>query len=278
MSELRQPAHGAVEDDAEEESVEEAQPLPARLIYEVIRRNGEEELRRPTQSLVFSGLAAGLVISFSVIGEAILRAHLPDEPWRFLVENLGYSLGFLMVILGRMQLFTENTITTILPLMTHPTRGNFLVVARLWAIVLAANVAGALIAAVFIAHGGVFDAGVSAALRDLSHHAMQMGPVSGFMRAIPAGVLVASIVWMLPTARGSGFSVILVFTWLIAAGDFAHVVAGSVEMWLLLVTGGLSPLSAAAGFFFPVLAGNIVGGSLVFSLIAWGQVQTEVRD
>ncbi len=46
---------------------------------------------------------------------------LPDAKWRPLVDSLGYSLGFLFVILGRQQLFTENTLTAILPLARRPT-------------------------------------------------------------------------------------------------------------------------------------------------------------
>ena len=101
---------------AEEKSVSEATALSPKLIYEVIRREGEEELARSKRSLIWSGIAAGVMISLSVLGEAVFRTYLPDTAHRFLIENLGYSLGFLAVIMGRMQLFTENTITTVLPI------------------------------------------------------------------------------------------------------------------------------------------------------------------
>ena len=145
---------GAVplEQETERESVEAAAKLSSKLIYEVIRRDGEEELARTKRSLFWSGTAAGILISFSVLGEAILRTYLPDAPWSFLVENLGYSLGFLLVIICRMQLFTENTITTVLPLMVQPTAHNLGCVARLWSIVLGANVLGAFVIATFYAY------------------------------------------------------------------------------------------------------------------------------
>lgn len=268
----------AVEEEAEEQSVEEASKLSSRLIYEVIRREGEEELSRPLMSLLWSGVAAGLLISTSVLGEAILRGYLPDTGWRFLIENFGYSLGFLLVIVGRMQLFTENTITTVLPLVARPTRANFWCVARLWMVVLGANVVGAFAAAGFIVFSGAFDGPVVAAIMDLSRHATGFGVVEGFMKAVPAGVIVAAIVWMLPSAENNEFAIIVVFTWLIAAGDFAHVVAGSVEMGIMLMTGGLSELHGLLRFFLPVLAGNIVGGTIVFTLMAWGQVKEEVEE
>jgi formate-nitrite transporter family protein len=142
MDELKEPSarERAKQDHADERAVDEAATLSPKLIYEVVRREGEAELRRPTQSLIWSGIAAGLLISFSLLGEAILRTHLPDTPSRYLIENMGYTLGFLLVILGRMQLFTENTITTVLPVMVEPSAAMFGRLARLWGIVLAANV------------------------------------------------------------------------------------------------------------------------------------------
>lgn len=263
-------------EDKEERSVQEATGLAPKLIYEVIRREGEEELARPTSSLVWSGIAAGIMISFSVLGEAVFRTYLPDAPWRFLLENLGYSLGFIVVILGGMQLFTENTITTVLPLVSRPGVGMAARVARLWGIVLAANVVGAFAIATLYAYTPAIPSDLLPALFSLSKHATGMPAHEGFFRAIPAGVLVASIVWMLPNSNGSGFWVIMAFTWLIAAGDFTHVVAGSVEMALLMVTGQLGLGQAVFGFFLPVLAGNIVGGTVIFTLITYGQVREEI--
>jgi formate/nitrite transporter FocA (FNT family) len=269
--------NSSVEQAAEEASVEDAAKLSPKLIYEVIRRDGVEELERPTRSLIWSGIAAGIMISFSVLGEAIFRTYLPDSPQRYLLENLGYSLGFLLVILGRMQLFTENTITTVLPLMTRPTPRMFGAVARLWAIVLSANVVGAFAIAILYAHTPALPAELTPAIMSLSEHAVGMPAVDSFFRAIPAGILVAAIVWMMPQAEESSFFIILVFTWLIAAGDFTHIVAGSVEMAYLMVQGMLPLGEAVFGFFLPVLAGNIVGGTAIFALMAWGQVKDELH-
>ena len=131
------------EEDVERELVDKAARLSTKLLYEVIRRDAEEEMARPSRSLFWSGIAAGVMISFSVLGEAILRTYMPDAPWRYLVENLGYSLGFLFVILGGLQLFTENTLTTVLPIMSDPRARMFCRVGRVWGIVIIANVIGA---------------------------------------------------------------------------------------------------------------------------------------
>lgn len=265
-----------IEEQTEETSVNEATRLSARLIYEVIRRDGEEELARPKRSLIWSGLAAGILISLSVLGEAVLRSQLPDTGTRYLVENLGYCLGFLVVILGRMQLFTENTITTVLPVVSRRTLSCLISMLSLWMIVLAANVGGAFAAAAFFAHSGTFSTNMIDTITELSQHAVGMGAGLSFVRGIPAGVLVASIVWMMPSARGNAFFIIVAFTWLIAAGDFTHVIAGSVEMAFLLLTSQLSIQAAIFDFFLPVLAGNVIGGTVIFTLLAWGQVKNEV--
>ena len=220
---------------AEEKSVSEATALSPKLIYEVIRREGEEELARSKRSLIWSGIAAGIMISLSVLGEAVFRTYLPDTPHRFLIENLGYSLGFLAVIMGRMQLFTENTITTVLPIMRAKTWHSLMCMLRLWGVVLAANVVGAFAAAMLFLWTPAISPDVLSAILDLSHHATSMGAYQGFWRAIPAGVIVALIVWMMPQADETSFFLILVFTWLIAAGDFAHIVAGSVEMAVMIL-------------------------------------------
>ncbi len=266
------------EEESEEKSVSEAISLSPKMIYEVIRREGEEELGRTKRSLIWSGIAAGIMISLSVLGEAIFRTYLPDTPYRFLIENLGYSLGFLAVIMGRMQLFTENTITTVLPVMRAKTWNSLMSMLRLWGIVLTANVVGAFAAAMLFMWTPALSPDIIPAILDLSHHATSMGAYDGFWRAIPAGVIVALIVWMLPQADETSFFLILVFTWLIAAGDFAHIVAGSVEMAVMILDGQLGFGGAVFGFFIPVLAGNIVGGTIIFTLVAWGQVRDEVEE
>lgn len=278
MTKSNEISHDLTREREESEAVAEAVGLSPRLVFETIRRNGEEELERPTRALWFSGVAAGILISFSVLGESVLRAYLPDAPWRYIVENAGYSLGFLLVILGRMQLFTENTITTVIPVTLNPTGRAFGRMFRLWATVLAANVIGAFLIAGFFTYGNVLADDVAAAMMDLSRHATGMPPLEGMMRGIPAGILIAALVWMLPSSQGSEVAVIVLFTWLIALGDFTHIVAGSVEMAFLMVQGELGLGKALFGFFVPVLIGNVLGGTVIFTMLTWAQVQPEVVE
>jgi hypothetical protein len=79
---------------------------------------------------------------------------LPDAIWRPLVTGFGYSVGFLMVVLSRQQLFTENTITVVLPVMKQFSLANLGRLGRLWSIVFAANMTGTLFAALLYLHTG----------------------------------------------------------------------------------------------------------------------------
>ncbi|HVB36053.1 MAG TPA: formate/nitrite transporter family protein [Candidatus Acidoferrales bacterium] len=94
-------------------------------------------------------------MGFSFITEAVLIAHLPDRPWRVLISRLGYSVGFLIVVLGRQQLFTENTLTALLPLLVRKKFGMLVKVARLWSVVLLANIFGTYLFAWGIAHTAI---------------------------------------------------------------------------------------------------------------------------
>ncbi|MAM63004.1 formate/nitrite transporter family protein [Maritimibacter sp. UBA3975] len=264
--------------ESEEESVTQATRLSARLIYEVIRRDGDEELSRPAMSLVWSGLAAGVLISMSVISQAVLHHNLPDADWAILVESLGYSVGFLVVILGRMQLFTENTITTVLPVISRRSMWCLNRTARLWGLVMTANVVGAMIAAGFLTLPGVVSPELYESLLAVARHAVEGDALTNFLRSMPAGVLIAAIVWIMPSAGGNSFFVILTLTWIMAAAGFAHIVAGSVEYGLILWNGETDVMTGLLRFFFPVLAGNITGGTAVFALMAWGQVRREVKQ
>ena len=180
--------------------------------------------------------------------------------------------------MARLQLFTENTITTVVPVMIDPCAHTIGRTARLWSAVLVANIIGAFIVAAFFAHGGVLTEPVAAAFTELSEHATSFPPFEGFMRGIPAGILIAAIVWMLPSSKRNEIGLIVLFTWLIALGDFTHVIAGSVEMAYLMVQGQLDATPAFVGFFLPVLLGNVVGGTLIFTVLTYAQVMPEVDE
>lgn len=262
--------------EREVEDIEEHSRLRTPVIYEIVRREGEAEMERPAISLLWSGIAAGVSISFSLLAQAALYIHLPAAGWRPLVSGFGYSFGFLIVVLGHQQLFTENTVTVVLPVAAEFTAANLRALLRMWAIVFAANMIGTLVAALFWNFAPVLTPELHAAMFEISRHAMASGPVSMFFKGIAAGFLIAAMVWLLPSAEGAQFHIVTILTYLIAIGGFAHIVAGSVEVFMLLVSGQLGFGSLLVGFIIPVLAGNVIGGTALFALISYAQVMREI--
>ncbi|MGC2246268.1 MAG: formate/nitrite transporter family protein, partial [Terriglobales bacterium] len=142
---------------AEKKQVEERVAIGANVVYETIRREGEDELSRPVSALAWSAFAAGLSMGFSFIAEGLLTSRLPDAPWRLLISRAGYSMGFLIVILGRQQLFTENTLTVVLPLLARKDLKTLWCMLRLWVVVLTSNLLGTFLFALCIGKIGIFD-------------------------------------------------------------------------------------------------------------------------
>jgi formate/nitrite transporter FocA (FNT family) len=260
----------------EAEIVEERAHLRPVTVYEIVRREGEEEMRRPAASLWWSGLAGGLSISFSLLAQAILQLHLPDAAWRPLVSSFGYCVGFLMVVLGRQQLFTENTITVVLPVAAELNFANLMRLGRMWSIVLAANIAGTLVAALFCSFAPVLPQDIRDAMLAIGGIMMEKGWFEMLFSAVSAGFLMAAMVWLIPSAEGTEFHVIALMTYLIAIGGFPHIVTGSVESFLLILDGRLGLMPALWQFGLPVLLGNMIGGTALFAVISYAQVAQEM--
>ena len=268
-------AHGSIT-KREVEDIEERSTPRTPVIYEIVRRHGDEEMERPFVSLWWSGVAAGMSISFSLLASAILEVHLPEAPWRLLITSFGYPAGFIMVVMSRQQLFTETTVTAVLPVIAEFNAGNLVRLARMWAIVFTANFVGTLFAALLSTFTPVLSLDLYNGMIALSHHLLGYNIYEMFFKGIAAGFLIAAMVWLIPSAETAQFLVIVLMTYLIAAGGFVHIVAGSMSAFLLVFNGDTSWLWAFAHFTVPVLLGNIVGGTALFALIAYAQVMKEI--
>ena len=260
----------------EADDVEEMSSPRTPVIYEIVRKLGDEEMDRPVTSLWWSGVAAGLSISFSLLAQGILQAHLPEALWTPLISSLGYSVGFLMVVLSRQQLFTESTVTAVLPVMASFALADLWRLVRLWGIVLVANLVGTLIAAVLCTFTPVLTPDLKAAMLDIAGQITNHSWMEMVFRAIASGFLIATMVWLLPSAAAAQFHVIVVITYLIAAAGFMHIVAGSVEAFFLILNGRLGVEAMVVDFLVPVLIGNVIGGTALFALIAYAQVMKEI--
>lgn len=260
----------------EEHEVRKRSALRAAVVFETVRREGETEATRPALALAFSGLACGLSMGFSLVGSGLLRAYTPDVAWRPLFVNLGYTLGFLIVVLGRQQLFTENTLTAILPVLDDPDKQKKLLqLIRLWAIVLFTNLIGAAIFAVVVAHTATFEPAVKAAFLQIGLEAVK--PTFGEIvwRGILAGWLIALMVWLLPAANPQRIWIVLIITWLVGAAGLSHIIAGSVEALYAVAVGAWPWTTYVTNFLVPVFIGNTIGGVGLVAILNYGQVAPE---
>ena len=148
---------------------------------------------------------------------------------------------------------------------------------RLWGIVLIANLAGTLIIAFLLSIHAIGFASHLGPMIELSRKLLEHDAMETMMGGIPAGFLLAAVAWSLPAGRGQEFWIIFFFTYFIALGGFSHVVAGSGEAWLLWLNGEADLHFVIFGFILPALVGNVIGGTLIFALLAHAQVHGEME-
>lgn len=252
-----------------------APPEPV-MIHDIIRQDGERELGRSITALSWSGLGAGLSMGFSFLMLSVIRSYLPDSPWRILVSGFGYTTGFMIVVLGRQQLFTESTITAVLPVLTARTVEAVLKMLRLWAVVLLANIVGTFLFAWLMSAPDLFDGEVTRSLAAVGHEGLKDPFWTMAVKAMLAGWLIALMVWLLPSAGQSRLLLILIITYTVAIGHFSHLIAGSVEIAYLVVTGQISLWDYLGHFFVPTFIGNTIGGTSLVALLNHAPVREEL--
>ena len=253
----------------------EEESLNARITHEVIRIEGEKELERTSSALWWAALAGGLSMGFSLVAEGLLRAHLPDTPWRPLVTKLGYPVGFIIITLASHQLFTENTITPIVPLLRKKTLAMLRNVARLWAVVFVGNIVGVIIFAWMLGRTELFEPDVKRAFEDIGREAIKAPFLVTLLRGVLAGWLIALMVWMLPAASSSKVAVVGIMTYIVGLAGLAHIVAGSADVLVLVASGLIGWGTYFTSFMFPALLGNTVGGLLFVAALNHAQVATD---
>jgi formate-nitrite transporter family protein len=212
------------------------------------------------------------------LSQAALAAYLPNSEWKLAISSLGYSTGFMIVILGQQQLFTENVLTAVLPVMTHWKLSWLVKMLRLWGIVLAANVIGSLVFAGAFAFLPITRPEIASELAGLAQKLMENTPAEMIAKGIGAGWLMAALVWIVASTDGLEFFIVGLLTYLIALLGFTHIVVGSAEVLYGCLL-GLTPFrQAALTFFLPTLAGNVIGGTILFSALSYAQVREEMLD
>ncbi|MEZ0603662.1 formate/nitrite transporter family protein [Paraburkholderia sp. IW21] len=264
-------------DEGEQDQAAQHTAPEALVLHEIVRQEGEAALERTIGALIWSSLAAGLSMGFSLLTQAVLEAGLPDTPWRHLVSSFGYSMGFVLVIMGRQQLFTESTLTVVLPVLTRRDPFTILKALRLWVVVLTFNLISTWIFAAMLRIPDVFSPNVVAALGDVSRAALgSENALPTVVRAIFAGWLIALMVWLLPSARSGRLLTVLLITYVVAVTRLSHIIAGSTEVAYAFFAGDASLHEYFFRFLLPTLAGNIIGGMSLVALLNHAAIAPEI--
>ena len=241
-------------------------------ILEQVANNGREELRRSSHGLAFSGVAGGLTMGLTGLSVAIAQSTLGPGTSHEFIAHLFYPLGFIAVIIGRAQLFTENTLyPVILVLDEHRHVGNML---RLWAIVLGSNILGALLFAALAVRTPALNPGYRQELIALGMSALAASTAFVFWSGVFGGWLIALVAWMVSASHWTigQVAIIWLVTFIVGLGHFAHCIATSGEI-LSAVVGGVAPVTMYLHWIVFATLGNIVGGVMIVSLLNYGQVK-----
>jgi formate/nitrite transporter FocA (FNT family) len=133
-------------------------------------------------------------------------------------------------------------------------------VARLWSVVLAANLIGAFIFAWLLAHANVFDGIAQQNFAKIAQESIRPAFATLLIRGIFAGWLIALMVWLLPFAESARVWVIIILAYLVGLAGLPHIIAGNVETFYLVSTGALPLTQCVLGYLIPTLIGNTIGG------------------
>ncbi|HEY6331881.1 MAG TPA: formate/nitrite transporter family protein [Blastocatellia bacterium] len=247
--------------------------LTADEIYENVRVAAEFEMKRPASALFWSALAAGLTIGFSFLGGSYANSLVPPR-FGVVAAAAVYPLGFVFVVIARNQLFTENTLEPIIPLLHSPGRETLKKLISLWTVVLTGNMIGTLIFAYVLARTPVMSMSIEPSLQAVARLGTSGGFVHVLYHGVFAGWLIALMAWLVASTRETVAQVILIVltTAPISAFGFNHSIAGSVEAFYRAASGSAGWLDMVAGFVIPATLGNIIGGILLVALLNHGQV------
>jgi formate/nitrite transporter FocA (FNT family) len=240
-------------------------------IFQRVVATADEEVETSTRKLYLSGLAAGFAITLTFFVYATSKAAFADAS-PFLAPLL-YPLGFVYIIMGRYQLYTENTLTPVTLVLTRVASVPSLF--RVWGAVLAGNLSGACVGAFVLANTGVFSPPAAAAAVEIGVRGVETPWWDLVFKALFAGWLVAGLVWLEHAVRDSISRVVLVYLviFTIPATGLYHIVVSSADVFYLVFTGNVGLLVGLWEFVVPVLLGNTAGGVFLVTLLNYGQAE-----
>ncbi len=260
----------------QQKDIDAAEPRkPARRILEQEISEGLGEIRRSTAGLLMAGLSAGMDVGFSLllIAIALTRAdNLGPLATELLVANM-YSIGFIIVIVGRSELFTEHTALAVMPLLSGQTTLKEL--GRLWALVYSSNlVGGALIALLIVVTGPALGVIVEPVFGEIALRLVDHNWWTILLSAILAGWLMGMVSWLVAASRDTISQIVIVWlvTTAIGFSHLHHSIVGSVEVLAGLFAGQGITLAQFGHFLLWATLGNSIGGAVFVALVKYSHV------
>lgn len=246
--------------------------LSAHEIFESAADLGRKELERSPKALAVSGLAGGLTMGLTGMAVAIAQVTLGPGRWQDFVSYLVYPVGFIAVIIGRAQLFTENTLYPVVLILSE--RGHILRTLRLWGVVFLTNSIGAALFAALVEFTSALRSDFARQLAELGTHAANQTFPRIFWTAVIGGWLIALVAWLVTASHWTvgQIAVVWLLTFVVGVGQFAHCIATSGEIFAAVFTAAI-PLGSYLRWIVSATAGNIIGGIMIVSLLNYGQVK-----
>jgi formate/nitrite transporter FocA (FNT family) len=233
-------------------------------IFDKSRQEGERRLERPFVEVASTALAAGFDIAAGVIllgvVSSALAAHFGTDA-ASVAGALGFGVGFIYLIVGRGELFTENFLVPLAGLHGKP-RNAWWKIAELWTVSPVANVAAGAVIAVIVTCHGVLPEGTGHTLNDVAQKIHANGTTTLFLSAIFAGALITAMTWFVEGHDSVGIR--LTVAWatgaFLALAHLNHVIVVTIELIFGIRFGARVPWSFVVGNFFLAAAGNVIGG------------------
>jgi formate/nitrite transporter FocA (FNT family) len=239
-------------------------------IYKQVASNARQELKRSSLALAISGFAGGTFMGLSALGTAIALAMLGHSLGDQMISRMFYPLGFIVVIVGRAQLFTENTLYPVALVLSE--KREFWNTLRLWAVVLPSNVLGALAFAVLAGITPALNPHVVAELSQLGMEAIANPWATVFWSGVMGGWIIALAAWLVSGSHSITGSVMIIWmlTFIVGLGNFAHCIATSGEILVAVLTHHAG-WAVYPRWFLPAVLGNICGGVGMVTVLEYGQ-------
>jgi formate/nitrite transporter FocA (FNT family) len=248
-------------------------------IYEQTRKEGERRLARPPLELAATALVGGFDVSVGVIAY-VLAANTVHGTTRELIGSLAFGVGFVFIVVGRSELFTENFLIPVAGLERDQLR-SWLKLGELWLVALVLNVVGGVLIAVVVTSHHVLPHGGAEGFTKLAEHIASRSTLPAFLSAVIAGALMTVMTWFVEGAADS-LGVRIVMAWVVGAvialGTFNHAVVSTLEVVFGMRYGADVDVSQLLANLGIAVAGNLVGGLCLVTFVRMVQAAEGSRS